>query len=226
MGLFSGRISCYRMDHDPRRIHQKMEAGALTERAAAHTHFLDLCKLFEHEDPVSADPTGEWFAFEKGATKAGGGEGFADVWKKNFFAWEYKKKKRDLNAAMDQLVRYAAALENPPLQVVCDTDRFIVRTAWTNAVPKQYEDRTSTISCCPKKGEILWAVFHDPGRACDSRKPAPASPKRPPTNSPPSRCGCKAGARRRKWRTSSTSSCSVSLPTASSFCRKASFRKC
>jgi hypothetical protein len=30
---------------------------------------------------------------------------------------------------MDQLVRYAAALENPPLQVVCDTDRFIIRTA-------------------------------------------------------------------------------------------------
>jgi hypothetical protein len=64
----------------------------------------------------------------------GGGEGFADVWKKNFFAWEYKKKKRDLDAAMGQLVRYAAALENPPLQVVCDTDRLIVRTAWTNAV--------------------------------------------------------------------------------------------
>jgi len=89
-----------------------MEArGAYTERAAAHTHFLDLCKLFEHDDPVSADPTGEWFTFEKGATKTGGGEGFADVWKKNYFAWEYKKP--DLNAAMDQLVRYAAALENP-----------------------------------------------------------------------------------------------------------------
>lgn len=73
-------------------------------------------------------------AFEKGATKTGGGEGFADVWKKNFFAWEYKKKKRDLNVAMDQLVRYAAALENPPLQVVCDTDRYIIRTAWTNTV--------------------------------------------------------------------------------------------
>ena len=95
----------------PAEFIKKWKPVALTERAAAHTHFLDLCKLFEHEDPVSADPTGEWFTFEKGATKTGGGEGFADVWKKNFFAWEYKKKKRDLNAAMDQLVRYAAALE-------------------------------------------------------------------------------------------------------------------
>jgi type II restriction/modification system DNA methylase subunit YeeA len=147
----------------PAEFIKKWKPVALTERAAAHTHFLDLCKLFEHEDPVSADPTGEWFTFEKGATKTGGGEGFADVWKKNFFAWEYKKKKRDLNAAMDQLVRYAAALENPPLQVVCDTERFIVRTAWTNAVPKQYEIELDDLAL-PEKREILWAVFHDPER--------------------------------------------------------------
>ncbi|MGH6678009.1 MAG: class I SAM-dependent DNA methyltransferase, partial [Bradyrhizobium sp.] len=148
---------------NPAEFIKKWKPVALTERAAAQTHFLDLCKLFEHEDPVSADPTGEWFTFEKGATKTGGGEGFADVWKKNFFAWEYKKKKRDLNAAMDQLVRYAAALENPPLQVVCDTDRFIIRTAWTNAVPKQYEIELDDLAL-PEKREILWAVFHDPER--------------------------------------------------------------
>src|SRR6266566_7511725 len=147
----------------PAEFIKKWKPVALTERSAAHTHFLDLCKLFEHADPVSADPTGEWFTFEKGASKTGGGEGFADVWKKNFFAWEYKKKKRDLNAAMDQLVRYAAALENPPLQVVCDTDRFIIRTAWTNAVPKQYEIELGDLAL-PEKREILWAVFHDPER--------------------------------------------------------------
>jgi type II restriction/modification system DNA methylase subunit YeeA len=147
----------------PAEFINKWKPVALTERAAAHTHFLDLCKLFAHEDPVSADPTGEWFTFEKGATKTGGGEGFADVWKKNFFAWEYKKKKRDLNSAMEQLVRYAAALENPPLQVVCDTDRFIIRTAWTNSVPKQYEIALDDLAE-PEKREILWAVFHDPER--------------------------------------------------------------
>ncbi|MDX6462540.1 MAG: hypothetical protein QOE55_6237 [Acidobacteriaceae bacterium] len=140
-----------------------MEARCAHRASCRDTHFLDLCKLFEHPDPVSADPTGEWFTFEKGASKTGGGEGFADVWKKNFFAWEYKKKKRDLNAAMDQLVRYAAALENPPLQVVCDTDRFIVRTAWTNAVTKQYEIELDDLAL-PEKREILWAVFHDPER--------------------------------------------------------------
>jgi type II restriction/modification system DNA methylase subunit YeeA len=62
---------------------------------------------------------------------------------------------------MDQLVRYAAALENPPLQVVCDTDRFIIRTAWTNTVPKLYEIELDDLGL-PEKREILWAVFHDP----------------------------------------------------------------
>lgn len=145
----------------PAEFIKKWKPVALTERAAAQTHFLDLCKLFEHEDPVSADPTGEWFTFEKGATKTGGGDGFADVWKKNYFAWEYKKKKRDLGVAMNQLVRYAAALENPPLQVVCDTDRFIIRTAWTNTVPKEYEIELDDLAD-PEKRKILWAVFHDP----------------------------------------------------------------
>src|SRR5258708_2700982 len=59
----------------PAEFIKKWKPVSLTERAAAHTHFLDLCELFEHEDPVSADPTGEWFTFEKGATKTGGGEG-------------------------------------------------------------------------------------------------------------------------------------------------------
>jgi type II restriction/modification system DNA methylase subunit YeeA len=147
----------------PSEFIKKWKPVSLTERAAAHSHFLDLCKLFDHDDPVTADPTGQWFTFEKGVTKTGGGDGFADVWKRSFFAWEYKKKKRDLNAAMDQLVRYAAALENPPLQVVCDTDRFIIRTAWTNTVPKQYEIELDELAV-PEKRDVLWAVFHDPER--------------------------------------------------------------
>ena len=123
----------------PQQFIRKWKPVALTERATAQSHFIDLCALVGHDDPVAADPTGESFTFEKGVTKTGGGDGFADVWKRGFFAWEYKKKKRNLDDALAQLVRYAAALENPPLQVACDTDRFLIRTAWTNAVPKQYE---------------------------------------------------------------------------------------
>lgn len=77
----------------------------LKERSASQEHFLDLCNIFEHPTPAAADPTGEKFCFEKGAAKHGGGDGFADVWKKGFFGWEYKGKHKDLNAAFDQLFR-------------------------------------------------------------------------------------------------------------------------
>src|SRR5205085_11671745 len=112
-------------------------------------------------ETIEADPTGEWFGFEKGVTKTGGGEGFADVWKKGFFAWEYKKKKRNLEDALSQLVRYAAALENPPLQVACDTDRFLIRTAWTNAIVRSYEFSLDDLAE-PKNLDILHSVFFDP----------------------------------------------------------------
>jgi type II restriction/modification system DNA methylase subunit YeeA len=145
----------------PQEFVKKWKPVALTERATAHSHFLDLCAMLGHEDPVKADPTGEWFAFEKGVTKTGGGDGFADVWKRGFFAWEYKKKKRNLDDALAQLVRYAAALENPPLQIACDTDRFLIRTAWTNSVPKVYEFALDDLAE-PKNLDILHSVFFDP----------------------------------------------------------------
>jgi hypothetical protein len=145
----------------PQQFIAKWKPVALTERATAQSHFLDLCALIEHDDPVSADPIGEWFTFEKGVIKTGGGDGFADVWKKGFFAWEYKKKKRNLDDALGQLVRYAAALENPPLQVACDTDRFVIRTAWTNTVPKTYELTLDDL-VEPRQLDILHSVFFDP----------------------------------------------------------------
>ena len=40
---------------------------ALTERSAAQSHFIHLCSLVNHPDPVSADPQGTWFTFERGA---------------------------------------------------------------------------------------------------------------------------------------------------------------
>jgi type II restriction/modification system DNA methylase subunit YeeA len=145
----------------PYEFIKKWKRAVLNERQAAQAHFLDLCRVLGHPDPISDDPLGERFCFEKGVTKTGGGEGFADVWKRGFFAWEYKKKKRDLNAALDQLVRYAAALENPPLQVACDTDRFLIRTAWTNAVPKTYELSLDDLAE-PRNLDTLRWVFFDP----------------------------------------------------------------
>src|SRR5947209_6317622 len=151
----------------PQDFIRKWKHHALSERASAQEHFLDLCRLFDHPTPAEADPQGEFFTFEKGVPKTGGGDGFADVWKKGFFAWEYKKRRRNLDDALVQLVRYAAALENPPLHVVCDTIHFKIVTAWTNTVPKTYEFEVEALTE-PDNLRILRAVFLDP----ESLKPA------------------------------------------------------
>ena len=53
--------------------------------------------------------------------------------------WEYKGKHKDLNAAYNQLLLYRDALANPPLLLLCDLDRLIVRTNFTNTVSARHE---------------------------------------------------------------------------------------
>jgi len=77
----------------------KWQRVELTERSAAQQHFLDLCRLLGHPLPADVDPTGESFCFERGAGKRDGGDGWADVWKRGNFGWEYKGKHKDLAKA-------------------------------------------------------------------------------------------------------------------------------
>ena len=70
----------------PEQFIAKWQAAKLTERAAAQSHFIDLCELLGEPTPTDADPKGEWYCFERGATKTTGGEGWADVWKRGCFA--------------------------------------------------------------------------------------------------------------------------------------------
>ena len=135
----------------------------LTERSAAQQHFLDLCELVGHPKPAAADPTGESFTFEKGASKQGGGDGWADVWKKDFFGWEYKGRHKDLAAAYNQLLEYRADLQNPPLLVVCDMDIIRVHTNFNNAPTRTHEITLATLDQ-PRSLEILNAVFHAPDK--------------------------------------------------------------
>lgn len=147
----------------PQEFVRRWKTVELSERSAAQSHFIDLCRLMEHPTPAEEDPSGDHFTFEKGLTKTGGGDGFADVWKKGFFAWEYKKKGKNLDAALEQLSRYAAALENPPLHVASDMDKIVVVTAWTNSVPETHKILLEEIAE-PGNWEKLRAVFHDPER--------------------------------------------------------------
>jgi hypothetical protein len=133
----------------------------LKERSAAQEHFIDLCNVFEHPTPAAGDPTGATYCFEKGISKHGGGDGFADVWKKDFFGWEYKGKHKDLNAAYNQLLLYRDALANPPLLVLCDLDRIIVRTNFTGTVSATHEIPLERLGDT-RNIEIMRAVLHNP----------------------------------------------------------------
>jgi type II restriction/modification system DNA methylase subunit YeeA len=146
------------------------------ETSAYQGHFDDLCRLLGQPTPAEADPSGnDSFCFQKRVVKDAelfdlhespdAGEpaerGFADVWKKGCFAWEYKGKKKNLDEAYKQLLRYRESLLNPPLLVVCDFDRYIVKTNFNGTVQEVHEFTNDHIDR-PENLRILHALFEDP----------------------------------------------------------------
>lgn len=152
----------------PQEFIAKWHAVELKERSASQHHFIDLCRLLGIKDPISDDPKGDFFAFEKGASKTSGGEGWADVWRKNCFAWEYKGKAKDLDKAFSQLQQYAIALENPPLLIVSDMDRIRIHTNWTNTVQQVHHITLDDLLDASKR-DLLRACFTDPEKLKPSK---------------------------------------------------------
>ena len=142
---------------------RKWDGVKLKEKQASQEHFLDLCALVGVNSPAQADPEGEWFCFEKGASKAGGGEGWADVWRRGYFAWEYKSPGKDLDAAFKQLQLYTPALAYPPLLIVSDIDVIRIHTAFTGMVPVCHVLTVADLRD-PAKLALLKAAFLQPER--------------------------------------------------------------
>lgn len=147
----------------PSQFITKWQAVTLSERSACQQHFLDLCELLGQPKPAEADPEGEWYTFEKGVTTTDGGGGWADVWKRDHFGWEYKGKHKDLKAAYRQLLKYREDLGNPPLLVVCDMDRFEVHTNFTGTAKNIYAFGLDQLAQ-PENLQTLRLVFTEPER--------------------------------------------------------------
>ena len=147
----------------PSEFITKWRASELKERSASQEHFIDLCRLLDEPTPADADPTGETYCFERGARRDAGGDGWADVWKRHHFAWEYKGRRANLDAAFNQLRQYALALENPPLLIVSDMVRFRIRTNWTNSVSRTHEFELDDLADAATRDRLKWA-FSDPDR--------------------------------------------------------------
>ena len=93
------------------------------ETSAYQSHFDDLCRLLGQPTPNEADPSGsDFFCYQKRVIKDAelfemaapdttepSERGFADVWKKGCFAWEYKGKKKNLDEAYKQLLQIGRA---------------------------------------------------------------------------------------------------------------------
>lgn len=182
----------------PAQFIAKWSRVELSERAASQEHFIDLCRLLGQPTPAEHDATGAEYTFEKGVKLGGAGilpaggargaargasgdggspaegdGGFADVWWRGKFGWEYKRKGKykDLAQAYGQLCRYREALENPPLLIVSDIARTEIHTNFTgtrkdvHTIPLEQLDQ-------PEKLDLIRRAFTDP----DSFKPQKSEP--------------------------------------------------
>ena len=130
---------------------------SMSERAGAQPHFIDLCRLLGVDAPNDA----ENYTFEKGTVLLEDRQGFADVYKRNTFAWEYKRPGGDLTAAVKRLRDYAAALSNPPLLIVSDRIRIEIHTQFTG-FPTEVQTVWLAELVEPSKRDILRRCFEAP----------------------------------------------------------------
>jgi hypothetical protein len=134
---------------------------ALNERQGAQLHFIDLCKLLDVPTPDDSDN----YCFEQGVLKLSGSKtgqrGFADVWKRDAFAWEYKAPGRNLDDALRQLLPYAAALHNPPLLIVSDRLTTRISTHFTGTPTETHTVELADLAD-PARRELLRRVVLAP----------------------------------------------------------------
>lgn len=137
----------------------KWQGNPLSERAGAQAYFLDLCDVIGVEKPCDPDN----YCFERGATRTGAGHGWADVWKRNCFAWENKAPGKDLSVALKQLMSYALALDNPPLLVVSDRELLQIHTHFTGTPSETHTIRLQDIGTPENQQKLRW-LFREPER--------------------------------------------------------------
>jgi type II restriction/modification system DNA methylase subunit YeeA len=133
------------------------KSRGFNERAGAQSHFVELCSILGVDAPN--DP--ETYTFERRFHRHNKALGYADVWKRGCFAWEYKAPGRSLEEALDQLMKYALPLENPPLLVVCDRERYEIHTHFTGYASECMSFKHSDLARSETRA-TLRSIFSDP----------------------------------------------------------------
>ena len=133
------------------------------ETAVSQSHFNDICHLVGHQTPLAYDPSGKNFSFETQTAKPDGAKGFADVFFREHFIWEYKGPHKDLDKAYQQLQLYREALENPPLLITSDIHTIVIHTNFNNYPIQQHEITFDEILKGSGVEKLTW-VFFEPER--------------------------------------------------------------
>lgn len=154
---------------NPQEFVDRWSHSKLRENQGAQSHFIELCQLVGQLPPAQADPDAKFFTFEENVQKAEGGHGRADVWYKGHFAWEYKGKHKDLEAAYHQLLSYRGDLDNPPLLVVCDFLHYRIYPQFPNTSGKPFEFTNQDL-LDPKKLDWLKWLFTHPDKFLELRQ--------------------------------------------------------
>ena len=190
-----------------------MEARGADRARTAQKHFIDLCRCSTIRRPSrmirSATISRSRRARPRpAAAKAGPMSGRRAISPGNT-----RRRNATSSKAIEQLTRYAAALENPPLHVACDTHIFRIETRWTNEVPAKYEFELDDLAD-PVNLARLRAVFHNPEELRSRRTRAKLTKEAADKFQAISDCCSSAIPTARRSRISSTSSSSASSPTA------------
>ncbi|MCH7736268.1 MAG: class I SAM-dependent DNA methyltransferase [Chloroflexi bacterium] len=154
----------------PHQFAIKWRASTHKEISAYVSHFEDLCRLIDHATPTDLDSTGGFFSYQKANLKESGQQGFADVWYKDRFGWEYVGKGGNLHEKYQQLLQYRDNLANPPLLVVCDFDTIEIHTNFNGTISRIYHisldhlsDSTLQVAGTELTGiQVIRACFYDP----------------------------------------------------------------
>ncbi len=129
----------------------------LNERQGAQPHFIDLCQLLGVPTPGSQGD----YIFEQDTLVLGEARGYADVFKRDHFAWENKAPGKNLDTALKQLLTYSLALSNPPLLVVCDRLTIRIHTQF-NGHPSEVHTVLLGELDQPAKQSLLRRLWTDP----------------------------------------------------------------
>ncbi len=144
----------------PEEFVQKWSKIQQKETAVAQSHFNDVCRLVGHPTPAAYDPEGKTFSFETRTVKPGGQKGFADVYFRGKFIWEYKGPHKDLNKAYRQLQMYREDLQNPPLLITSDIHTIVIHTNFNNYPVVSHTITFDDIARGDGVQKLAWAFYN------------------------------------------------------------------